>query len=421
MTAPPRQRVNILVVDDHRENLLAMEATLHALDENVVTVENGADALRRLLTDDFACVLLDVQMPVMDGFETAAIMRERDATRHTPIIFLTAIHRTDLHVAKGYSVGAADYLFKPIDPDILRSKVAVFVDLYRRSREIQWQTERLRRTEEKIYARQLAELEEQGRRMQESHLKKHAFLSEMAHELRTPLNAIIGFADLLTEAPPDLPDDTRRLYLNHIMKGGKHLLRLVDETLNLIRVGASRLEFTPERMDLSQVVGETLELLSSLADRKRIQASWHVDPEIGTVFLDPSKFRQVLFNYLSNALKFTPDGGDVSVRAEACGRTFFRLEVHDSGIGIRQEDLDRIFLGAGTQRTHPSAGAGIGLALTRRIVEAQGGRVGVENHDAERGTCFYAILPKSMSDEEYASHGVTGAELRNSATMMNEA
>src|SRR5436309_5271605 len=151
------QKVNILLVDDRESNLLALEAILQGLDQNVVQARSGREALRRLLDDDFAVILMDVQMPDMDGFETAALIRERERSQLTPIIFITAFERNDVQMFKGYSLGAVDYLFKPVRPEVLRSKVSVFVELYRKTEQVRHQAELLRENERRDHARLLAE------------------------------------------------------------------------------------------------------------------------------------------------------------------------------------------------------------------------------------------------------------------------
>lgn len=240
------------------------------------------------------------------------------------------------------------------------------------------------------------ELEAENRRVLEANRLKSEFLANMSHELRTPLNAVIGFADLLREGrvPPDSPK--HREFLNHISNSGQHLLQLINDILDLSKVEAGKLEFFPEPVDLARTVHEVTTILGSTAAAKQIPVRLDLDPGLGPLRIDPARLKQVLYNYLSNALKFTPTGGSVVVRTRAEGERLFRIEVEDTGIGIPAQDLGRLFvefeqLDAGRNKNHP--GTGLGLALTRRLVEAQGGRVGVRSAPGQ-GSVFHAVLPR---------------------------
>ena len=251
------------------------------------------------------------------------------------------------------------------------------------------------RTEE-IRARSV-ELELQNRRIQEASRLKSEFLANMSHELRTPLNAIIGFAELLHDGhvEPTSPQHTE--FLGDILTSGRHLLQLINDVLDLAKVEAGKLDFRPEAALPGQMITEVIAILRTQAASKRIRVTTEVDPAVGTVHLDPSRFKQVVYNYLSNALKFTRDGGRIIVRVSVEDDTHFRLEVQDSGVGIPAEDLGRLFvefqqLEAGASKRHQ--GTGLGLALTRRLVDAQGGRVGVRS-TVGQGSTFHAVLPRN--------------------------
>jgi CheY-like chemotaxis protein len=219
----------------------------------------------------------------------------------------------------------------------------------------------------------------------------------MSHELRTPLNAIIGFAELMHDGKvgPVAPD--QKEYLGDILTSSRHLLGLINDVLDLSKIEAGKMEFLPERVDLGKIASEVRDILRSLAASRRIAISIEVAPGVGEVVADPAKLKQVLYNYLSNALKFTPEEGRVTLRMAPEGGEHFRLEVEDTGIGIRPEDLGRLFvefqqLDVGAAKKY--GGTGLGLALTRRIVEAQGGRVGVDSTPG-RGSRFFAVLPRA--------------------------
>ncbi|HXG51270.1 MAG TPA: response regulator [candidate division Zixibacteria bacterium] len=241
------------------------------------------------------------------------------------------------------------------------------------------------------------ELEEQNRRVQEANRLKSEFLANMSHELRTPLNAIIGFAQLMHDGKVGPVSPQHREYLGDILASGRHLLQLINDVLDLAKVEAGKMEFRPEPIRLLQTFAEVRDILRPLADQKKISVQVEIDPALDSVFADARSLKQILYNYLSNAIKFTPDGGRVEVRARPEGEGCFRVEVEDNGIGIKSNDLDRLFaefqqLDSGTAKKH--AGTGLGLALTRKIVEAQGGSVGARSVFG-RGSLFYAILPRT--------------------------
>ena len=235
--------------------------------------------------------------------------------------------------------------------------------------------------------------EAENLRIQEASRLKSQFLANMSHELRTPLNAIIGFAELLQRGAVDPASPKHAQFLGHIGTSGRHLLQLINDVLDLSKVESGKFEFFPEPVDLPRLVGEVLDVLHTAIQRKEIGVVVDIDPALDDLVLDPARLKQVLFNYLSNALKFTPDGGRVTVRARPEGPAHFRLEVEDTGIGIAPQDLDRLFvefqqLDAGYSKQHQ--GTGLGLALTRRLVQAQGGEVGVRS-EIGRGSCFHLV------------------------------
>jgi protein-histidine pros-kinase len=252
---------------------------------------------------------------------------------------------------------------------------------------------KLRREEEA--RRKSRELEEENRRMQEANRLKSEFLANMSHELRTPLNAIIGFTELMVKGKVGPVSAEHEEYLGDILNSAQHLLQLINDVLDLAKVESGKLDFRPEKVDLGKVVGEVRDILRGIATGKGVRVEAHVDPTLPHAELDPARLKQVLYNYLSNALKFTGEGGVVTVRVMPEPQRRFRIEVEDTGIGIRAEDVNRLFvefqqLDNGPSKKH--AGTGLGLALTRRIVEAQGGLVGVWSEPG-RGSTFWAVLP----------------------------
>jgi PAS domain S-box-containing protein len=252
-------------------------------------------------------------------------------------------------------------------------------------------TERKRLEQERRRAEEL-----QVHAARESSRLKSEFLANMSHELRTPLNAIIGFAELLHDGRTGTVSERQREFLNDILISAGHLLQLINDVLDLSKVEAGRMEVRPERVSLEKVIGEVTDVLRTLAAQKQIRVRTEVDPALSDIVTDPARLKQVLYNYLSNALKFTPDDGQVVVRVRPEEADTFVLEVEDTGIGIRPEDLVRLFvefqqLDGSMAKRHP--GTGLGLALTKRIVEMQGGRVGARS-TVGAGSVFFAVLPR---------------------------
>jgi PAS domain S-box-containing protein len=244
--------------------------------------------------------------------------------------------------------------------------------------------------------RDISELREQYRRVQEANRLKSEFLANMSHELRTPLNAVIGFAEIIHDGRAGPISEEQREYLGDILTSSRHLLQIINDILDLAKIEAGRITLHPEHIDLRRVFAEVRDILRTAAAAKSMQLDTEIDSSLVDIVADPSRLKQVLYNYLSNALKFTPEYGRIVIRALPDGGEAFRIEVEDNGIGIAAEDVDRLF--TEFQQLDSSVGkrfqgTGLGLALTQRIVEAQGGRVGVSSSVGE-GSTFYAVMPR---------------------------
>ncbi|MFT3839194.1 MAG: response regulator [Myxococcaceae bacterium] len=243
--------------------------------------------------------------------------------------------------------------------------------------------------------RKLREVELRNEKVEEANRLKSEFLANMSHELRTPLNSIIGFSELLHDGEVGAISDKQKEFLGYVVTSSRHLLQLINDILDLSKVEAGKLEFVPAPVAIESVVKEVLSILRTPVAAKKLKVTTEIAP-LGELMLDPARLKQVLYNYLSNALKFTPESGSVTVRVSAEGAAGFRLEVEDSGIGIAESDLGRLFtefqqIDSTASKQH--AGTGLGLALTRRLVEAQGGSVGVRSEPG-KGSLFFAVLPR---------------------------
>jgi len=376
--APPaRIKVNILVVDDDATKRFALRSILGPLDENVIEASSGADALRQLLRSEFAVVLLDVRMPVMDGFETAQLIRQRPRSELTPLIFVTALDQAETDMGRGYNLGAVDFVFAPVVPAILRAKVSVFVELYRAQQE-------LRR-----YRTQLETLvEERTIALTAINRELEAFSYSVSHDLRAPLLSFDGLSEaLLNQYGPQL-DAQAVDSLKRMREASKRMTSVFDGLQMLFRLTSG--EIRREEVDISAMANEVAgELKASSPDRN---ASLDIGPGIAASG-DQRLVRILVTNLMNNAWKFT---GARELAVITVGRELVngesRIFVRDNGVGFDMIDTHRLF--GAFQRLHSQSdypGAGIGLATARRIVNRHGGRIWAEGAVGE-GATFYFVL-----------------------------
>jgi signal transduction histidine kinase len=417
MVVALRKPVNILVVDDRDENLMAVEAVLDDPHYRLVRARSGREALKEVLDQDFALILLDVVMPGVEGYETATLIRERPRSRQTPIIFLTANDWGSQHVFRGYTVGAVDYLVKPVPADVLRSKVAVFVELFNRQEALRLGHEQLEKTIAER-TRELAdanvalsaEIEERAkierervlllRREQAARLEaeranrlKDEFLATLSHELRTPLNAIMGWAHVLGQSSHDR--DTVQRAATVIKQNAASQSQLIDDILDVSRIVGGRLVLDTQLVDLHSVIDDAIDSLMPAASAKVIHVTRNLDKTI-KVIGDRDRLQQIVWNLVSNALKFTPKGGRVEVGlADVDGDA--QIAVTDTGIGISAEFLPFVFdrfRQADSSMSRRHSGLGLGMAIVRHLVELHGGTVSVESGGENQGTTFRLRLAR---------------------------
>ncbi len=546
-------KVNILLVDDKVENLLALEAILEKLGENLVRATSGEEALRCLLHQDFAVILLDVQMPGMDGFETATLIRNRGRSRHTPIIFLTAFSTSDQMLFKGYALGAVDYLLKPLDPNILTSKVTVFVELFKKTEAIKEQAAQLvavntelRQSEERfrslstcspvgifeidteggckytnpryqaicglkaaeslekrwlesvhpedreravaswsayicqgrnyleefrfqtanssvcwvqvrsspmlsgqgellgyvgtledITERKQAEevraqvIREQTARheAEAANRMKDEFLAVLSHELRTPLTSMLGWSKILRAKKLD--DKATSRALEAIERNAISQMQLIEDILDVSRIIRGQLRLNVSAVNLLSVMEAALEAVRPLAEPKEIKLNTFLDTTVGSVYGDPARLQQIVWNLLTNAIKFTPKGGRVEVRlstyfgfsisdfglgsdaenldSSSANETsnlkskipnpksqYAQIQVIDTGIGISAEFLPKVFerfRQADSTTTRSHNGLGLGLAIVRHLVELHKGTIFAQSPGTGQGAIFTVRLP----------------------------
>lgn len=546
-------KVNILLVDDKLENLLALEAILEKLGENLVRATSGEEALRCLLHQDFAVILLDVQMPGMDGFETATLIRNRGRSRHTPIIFLTAFSTSDQMLFKGYALGAVDYLLKPLDPNILTSKVTVFVELFKKTEAVKQQAAQLvavntelRQSEERfrslstcspvgifetdtegnckytnpryqticglkaaeslekrwlesvyledreraiaswsayicegreyseefrfqttqtsirwVQVRSSPMLSSQGEllgyvgtlediteRKQAEEVRaqvireqtarqeaeaanrmKDEFLAVLSHELRTPLTSMLGWSKILRAKKLD--DKATSRALEAIERNAISQMQLIEDILDVSRIIRGQLRLNVSAVNLISVMEAALEAVRPLAEPKDIQLITVLDTTVGSVYGDPARLQQIVWNLLTNAIKFTPKGGKVEVKLSTyfgfsisdfglgsdsenldssntdensnlrsqipnSKSQYAQIQVIDTGIGISSEFLPKVFerfRQADSTTTRSHNGLGLGLAIVRHLVELHKGTILAQSSGSGQGATFTVRLP----------------------------
>ena len=430
--------VRILLVDDNPSRLLAYRAILDPLGEILVEASSGMEALRRVMSEDFAVILLDVNMPEMDGFETASLIHQHPRFEKTPIIFVSAVNVSDLDRLRGYKLGAVDYVMVPIIPEILRSKVMVLAELFRKRTELQGLNARLADANKELAlanealhadrAREVhklneslratnAELERANRelqaeivermrvedRLREADRRKDEFLATLAHELRNPLAPIQSALNVRRLARPD-PDPGERELQSLLERQMRHLVRLVDDLLDVSRITRDRLELRSEVLTLAPVLEAALETVQPLLDA----AGQGVDLAMpqSPLFLsgDPQRLAQVFANLLSNASKFSAQGARIALSASVEGDAV-EVSVRDSGIGLdpaQQAFIFDLFAQVDTSLERARGGLGIGLTLARRLVELHGGRLSAASGGLGRGSEIIVRLPLHMAVEPAA-------------------
>jgi PAS domain S-box-containing protein len=527
--------VRILVVDDRPENLVALGALLDDAGRTLVLARSGREALRELLRQQFALILLDVNMPGMDGFETAQLIRQRPSSAHTPIIFITAQHDEGL-ATRSYALGAVDYISTPVNGDVLRAKAGVFVELFRKTEENRWQAELLRRAEQRLRRRaeeRLRQADEQLRlivesaadwavfsldadgriatwnagaerlfgfteaealggdsaillaeeaRVEERHWRraqadgraevdawfqrkggerffgrgvlsamlgpdgeitgyskfvhdvterkreeeararyaeelqtanrmKDEFLAILSHELRTPLNAIIGWTHMLRKQR--LEPDVARQALDAIARNGQAQLGLINDILDVSRFIAGKLRLALEPTDVREVVQLAADNGTLPAQSKGIDLEVQFRDEPLVVCGDAERLQQVVWNLVSNAVKFTPQGGHVRVEAFRRGDTVV-VRVSDDGVGIAPSFLPHVFerfrqSDSSSGRSH--GGLGLGLAIVKHLVDLHGGSVEVDSAGEGQGATVEVVLP---------AHSAAGAALKPAAPVVGD-
>ncbi len=391
--------IDILLVDDEARNLDALEAILDDPSYRLIRAGGGDEALRLLLENDVAAIVLDIQMPGVTGFELAQIIKGTKRFRQIPILFLTAHMMDDQDVVAGYGAGAVDYLTKPLNPVVLRHKLAVFADLFRKTRALA----ELNATLEARVQERTAELERSEAALRAASRQKDEFLATLAHELRNPLAPLRMGLDLLLRKSPS--EDSKRT-LSVMNRQLDHMVRLIDDLLDVARISGGQLSLKKQRVNVAASIQTALDTCRPFLQQRGQTVSAQLDESLFS-FADPTRLSQIVGNVLHNASKFSPQGAQIGVRL-ALVEGSAQIRVTDAGIGIPPEQLPRVFEmftrveGAGSSA---SGGLGIGLALSRRLAQMHDGSLTVESAGLGHGSTFTLIVPAETgrSEEEEAA------------------
>ncbi|MGI8609768.1 MAG: hybrid sensor histidine kinase/response regulator [Candidatus Dormibacteria bacterium] len=380
---PDVAQANILVVDDNPSKLLALRVVLQPLGQNIVEARSGTDALRQLLKEDFAVILLDVRMPDMDGYETAEMIRHRQRSEVTPIIFVTAFDKGETQMSRGYSLGAVDFVFAPIVPEVLRAKVSVFVDLNRKTEEL------------KRIAQRNAQLLEDA---QEASRSKSAFLNMAAHELRTPLSVLRGYISMLLDGTLGELNESWQRPMEIINWKAEELNELVNDLLFAARVDAGSIPAEVVTVDLREAVEQAVERARPRAQLLQAETICQLPADAVMVDVDEDHLRRILDNLLNNALTYAsgPPWVEVTVRTDPQPH----VRVADRGIGvpaIEREHIFERFYRVNDTTIGPQAGTGLGLYISRGLAERHQGSLHLRESEAGQGSLFVLSLPASST------------------------
>jgi signal transduction histidine kinase len=411
--------INILIVDDNENNLFTLRTLIEEyLNAHILQAESGGTTLKILVEHTVDLIILDVQMPDMDGFDVAKIIQSRPKTQHIPIVFLTAAYKSEEFQQKGFEIGAVDYLTKPIDAPQLINRIQSYVRFIEQDNQhkqeleskVQMRTTELlkarneleRRVEErtialleaKNQAEQAKKIAEESQKIaEEANLSKSRFLANMSHELRTPLNAIIGYSEMLQEDATDLNEQDCVSDLQKIQTAGKHLLELINDVLDISKIEAGKMELSIETFDLTTVINEIISTVKPLIATKNNTLKIVMDDNLGEMHTDVTKLHQMLLNLISNAAKFTENGIiRLEVKHDSKWMSFC---VTDNGIGMTHEQQNKLFnpfTQADSSTTRRYGGTGLGLAITKQFTQMMGGTIWVES-EFGIGCSFMISLP----------------------------
>jgi light-regulated signal transduction histidine kinase (bacteriophytochrome) len=415
----------ILLVDDREDNLLSIETILEPAGYTFVKALSGREALKVLLNEfDFALILMDVKMPNLNGFETASLIYQREKLRHIPIIFITANNYGDEQVFKGYMTGAVDYIYKPINPDLLRAKVAVFIDLYKKNHRLLAQEQKLvainKNLELEIHERKVSEekvkelnhkLLENIERLESANRDLDRFAFMASHDLQEPLRKMLMFSDRLGHKYKEILDDEGKMFISRIQHAGERMQALIKDILLFSKTSIEKPTFIDT--DLNGILGEVLNEMENVIKDKKAVINANALPNLS---VNPVLMRPLFHNLISNAIKYSKKDATPVVKiysefsasqnganANEVKNKYCRIYVEDNGIGFDQKYSEQIF--GMFKRLHLHSefeGTGIGLALCKKIVEEHNGFITARSKLNE-GSVFIISLPVQQPDKQVSA------------------
>jgi len=404
MAIAPDDNIKVLLVDDNENNLTSMELVLENEGYTFFKATSGKEALRILLKEeDFSLILLDVQMPIMDGYETAELIYQRDKLKRIPIIFFTAQDYEEESMFRGYKAGAADFIRKPFKPDLLRYKVAIFAELHRKNSLLRKQEEKLRlinedlvalnRNLEKRVSERTRQLETLNQELKELNLSKDKFLSVISHDLRNPLTSLLISSKTLNDEIEIIEPKKLKMLSGVIHRTSNKILLQLNELVDWAKKQRQKTTFNPQKIHLSEAINESLELLRATAIQKSVKFENKIPNDL-FVNADPLMLRSILQNIVTNAIKYSPRRGIVNLTAQLTDN-MTEVCVQDFGVGMTEKTRNTILGNISTPSlpgTNQEQGTGLGLLLVKDFVAQHGGKIIIESK-LRKGTCFKFTIP----------------------------
>jgi two-component system, sensor histidine kinase len=387
-----QDKANVLIVDDKPENLYALAQLLKSLNVEVTQALSGSEALTLTLDHDFCVALVDVQMPGMDGYELAELLRSSVSTAALPIIFVSAVYSDAYHHRRGYEAGAVDFMSKPFAPEILLSKVRIFIELAQQRQALQDEVERRRQAEEDL--RKLNEkLTQANSQLRELDQMKDQFVANVSYALRSPQAVIKLYLSLLEQGKPEKHSE----YMQTLHREVGRLELMIEDLLDLSKLDQGRLSLKIAPVDLNELLDQILSDRIIQAEESGLTLRYEPTGDLLRALADPTALRQIVPHLLTNAVNYTPAGGSVIVTTTACqhdGSDWATFTVKDTGLGISSKDLphifERFYRGEAGRKVQPP-GAGLGLAIVQELVERLGGQINVES-ERGGGAAFTVLL-----------------------------
>jgi signal transduction histidine kinase len=366
----------ILLVDDKPENLYSLENMLMGDNLSIYKAHSGQEALKLAFKEDFSLILLDVQMPDMDGFEVAHMLKSTKRTRKIPVLLVTALNKERHYMLRGLDEGAIDYLFKPLDPDVTRAKVKTLLTLFSQQKE----------------------MEELNKRLQQLNEEKNYMLGVASHDLRNPIGNIITLAGFIENESTNSLSPQHREYLEIIQRSGQELIQLINDLLDISQLESGKRNLEVKEIHLQDLFEIVIAENKAHADRKNIELHYSISDESLKLSADYLQMKQVLNNLVSNAIKFSHTGKSVELTA-ALKDENIHISVIDQGQGIPANELNLLFkpfITSSVRSTGGEKSTGLGLVITKKLIEQHGGALSVDSEQG-KGSVFTIVMPQKMN------------------------